>query len=225
MSEAIRASLALLRRDLRIAFARRGDMLQPLVFAVLVCSLFPLALGPEAERLSRIAGGTVWVAVLLASLLSLDALFRSDADDGSLDQLMLAPAPLPMLAASKILSHWLLTGLPLILVSPLLGTLLYLPDQVLPTLLLSLALGTPLMSLIGAVAAALTAGMRRGGMLLTLLVLPLYVPVLIFGAGAVDAAMVGMSAAAPLYLLGAGLVLALVLAPIATAAALRLAAY
>ena len=217
------ACRALLARDLRLLWRRRGDAINPVLFALLVVSLFPFALGPQPEILARIAPGVIWVAMLLAGLLSLDTLFRGDLDDGSLEQLMLAPHPLSMLVACKIAVHWLSTALPLMLATPLLSALLYLPPQQLPVLLASLALGTPLLSLIGAVVVALTVRMRRSGMLLALLALPLYVPVLIFGAGSVMAAAQGLPYAGALLLLGAGLVLALVLAPLATAAALRIA--
>jgi len=189
---------------------------------VIVVSLFPFALGPQADVLARIAAGTIFVAVLLAMLLSLDALFRSDLEDGSLEQLVLSPHPLSLLIACKIAVHWLTTALPLIAVAPLLAELLQLPAQVLPVLLTALALATPLLSLIGAVCVALTVGMRRSGMLLTLLVLPLIVPALIFGAGACNAAQAGLAFTAPLLWLGAWLALALVLAPLAAAAALKI---
>ena len=216
------ACTALLKRDLALTWRRRGDALNPLLFAIIVVALFPFALGPEAQILERIAAGTIFVAVLLASLLSLDSLFRSDLDDGSLEQLVLSPHPLSLLLACKIAIHWLTTALPLIVIAPLLATLLHLPDSVLPVLLAALALATPLLSLIGAVCVALTVGMRRSGMLLALLVLPLYVPVLIFGAGACNAAQAGLAYTAPLLWLGAGLVLTLVLAPLACAAALKI---
>ena len=220
---ALGAARALLARDFRLLWRRRGDALNPVLFALLVTSLFPFALGPQPDVLARIAPGVIWVALLLAGLLSLDTLFRGDLEDGSLEQLMLAPHPLALLVACKILVHWTSTALPLILVTPLLAALLYLPAEELPVLLASLALGTPLLSLIGAVVVALTVGMRRSGMLLALLALPLYVPVLIFGAGSVMAAAQGHSFDGALLLLGAGLVLALVLAPLAAAAALRIA--
>jgi heme exporter protein B len=214
--------VALLARDLTLTWRRRGDALNPLMFAIIVVALFPFALGPEQATLAHIAAGTIFVALLLASLLSLDALFRGDLEDGSLEQLVLSPHPLALLLACKIAIHWLTTTLPLIVVAPLLAQLLFLPDRVLPVLLAALALATPLLSLIGAVCAALTVGMRRSGMLLTLLVLPLIVPALIFGAGACNAAQAGLSFAAPLLWLGAWLVLALVLAPLAAAAALKI---
>jgi heme exporter protein B len=216
------ACVALLRRDLALIWRRRGDALNPLLFAIIVVALFPLALGPEQATLARIAAGTIFVALLLASLLSLDMLFRSDLEDGSLEQLVLSPHPLSLLLACKIAIHWLTTTLPLIVIAPLLAQLLYLPGDVLPVLLIALALATPLLSLIGAVCVALTVGMRRSGMLLTLLILPLIVPALIFGAGACNAAQAGLPFAAPLLWLGAWLVLALVLAPLAAAAALRI---
>ena len=216
------ACTALLRRDFVLTWRRRGDALNPLLFAVIVVSLFPFALGPEAETLARIAAGTIFVAVLLAMLLSLDALFRSDLEDGSLEQLVLSPHPLALLIAAKVLVHWLTTALPLIAIAPLLAQLLHLPANVLPVLLAALALATPLLSLIGAVCVALTVGMRRSGMLLTLLVLPLIVPALIFGAGACNAAQAGFAFIAPLLWLGAWLALALVLAPLAAAAALKI---
>ncbi|MGA9334525.1 MAG: heme exporter protein CcmB [Rudaea sp.] len=216
------ACVALLRRDLTLVWRRRGDALNPLLFAVIVVALFPFALGPEQAVLQRIAAGTIFVAVLLAMLLSLDALFRSDLDDGSLEQLVLSPHPLALLLACKILVHWLTTAVPLIVAAPLLAQLLHLPQPILPVLLLALCLATPLLSLIGAVCVALTIGMRRSGMLLTLLVLPLIVPVLIFGAGACNAAQAGLAYTAPLLWLGAWLTLTLVLAPLAAAAGLKI---
>ena len=216
------ACLALLRRDLQLVWRRRGDALNPLLFAIIVVALFPFALGPETMVLARIAAGTIFVAVLLAMLLSLDALFRSDLEDGSLEQLVLSPHPLALLLGCKILVHWFTTALPLIIIAPLLAQLLLLPAPVLSVLLAALALATPLLSLIGAVCVALTVGMRRSGMLLTLLVLPLIVPALIFGAGACNAAQDGFAYAAPLLWLAAWLALAAILAPLAAAAALRI---
>jgi heme exporter protein B len=216
------ACAALIRRDLLLTWRRRGDALNPALFAIIVVVLFPLALGPEPNQLARISAGIVFVAILLSGLLALDTLFRGDHEDGSLEQLVLSPHPLSLLLGSKIAVHWLTTGLPLILVAPLLAEMLHLPRAVLPVLLASLALATPLLSLFGAVCVALTVGMRRSGMLLALLVLPLYVPVLIFAAGACNAAQSGLPFLAPLLWLGAALALALVLAPIACAAALRI---
>ena len=216
------AFFALLRRDLLVLWRRRADTLNPVLFALMVAMLFPLALGPESERLARIAGGAAWVTVLLASLLSLDLLFRPDAEDGTLEQLIASRQPLALLSAAKILAHWLGTGLPLLLTGPFVALLLGMDRTVLPVLAAALALGTPLLSAIGASCAALTVGMRRSGILLALLVLPLVVPVLIFGAGAVEAALTGGSARPALLFLGAGLMLALPLAPLVCAAALRL---
>lgn len=219
----IRSARALLARDLRLVWRRRGDALQPLVFALLVVVLFPLALGGERALLATIAPGVLWVAALLAGLLTLDNLYRGDVDDGSLEQLLLAPVPLAWLIFIRVLVHWLTTALPLVLATPFLAQLLYLPDALLPPLLWSLAIGTPVLSLIGAVVAALTVGMRRSGMILALLALPLYVPVLVFGAGSVVAASQGLPWIGALLLLGAGLVLLLILAPLAAAAAIRIA--
>jgi heme exporter protein B len=216
------ACSALIRRDLTLVWRRRGDTLNPVLFALIVTALFPLALGPEPDSLRRIAAGVVFVALLLAGLLALDTLFRGDYEDGSLEQLVLSPHPLALLLACKIAVHWLTTALPLLVVTPLLAEMLNLPHAVLPVLLAALALATPLLSLIGAVCVALTVGMRRSGMLLALLVLPLYVPVLIFGAGACNAAQAGLAFTAPLLWLGAGLVLSLVLVPLACAAALKI---
>ena len=204
-------------------WARRGDAAQPLLFAVMVVALFPLALGADPERLARIAPGVLWVAVLLSSLLTLDGLYRGDVEDGSLEQLLLAPVPLAWLLAVRVLVHWATTALPLVLVTPLLAQLLYLPADLLPVTLASLALGTPLLSLLGAVVAALTVGIRRSGMILALLALPLFLPVLVFGAGSVMAAAQGLPWVGALLMLGAALALAVVLAPLAAAAAIRIA--
>jgi heme exporter protein B len=214
---------AQLARDLRLVWRRRGDAMQPLLFALMVIALFPLALGPESPMLARIAPGVLWVAVLLAGLLTLDSLFRSDLDDGSLEQLLLSPVPLAWLIGVRVLVHWSVTSLPMLLLTPLFAELLQLPRALLAPLMISLAVGTPLLSLIGAVVAALTVGIRRSGMLLAVLALPLFLPVLVFGAGAVVAAAEGLPWAGALYLLAAGLALALVLAPLAAATALRIA--
>ena len=216
------AFAAVLRRDLTLALRHRSELANPLVFFIVVVTLFPLALGPEKDILMRVAPGIIWVAALLAATLSMDRMFRMDFEDGSLEQLLLTHHPPSLLVLAKIVAHWLVTGLPLILVSPLLALLLHLPLKALPTLLASLALGTPVMSLVGAIGVALTVGLRRGGMLLTLLVLPLYVPVLIFAAGAVDNAAAELPVAGQLYFLAALLVLAVTLAPVATAASLRI---
>jgi len=217
------AARALLRRDLQLLWQRRGDALQPALFSLLVIALFALALGRERETLTSVAPGVLWVAVLLSGLLSLDSLFRSDAEDGSLEQWMLAPVPLAWLVLVRMLAHWLTTALPIIVAAPLLAELLYLPHSQLWVVLTSLLLGTPLLSLIGAVVAALTVGMRRAGILLALLALPLYVPVLVFGVGVITAAGQGFDATGGLLLLAAGVLIALILAPVVVAAAIRVA--
>ena len=219
----VSSARALVLRDLRLLWRRRGDSLQPALFAVLVVVLFALGVGGGPQALSKVAAAVLWVAVLLAGLLSLDTLFRGDAEDGSLEQWLLAPVPLAWLVAVRVFTHWTTTAVPLIVAVPVLGELLHLPREQMPVLLVSLALGTPLLSLLGAVVAALTVGMRRSGVLVALLALPLYVPVLVFGAGAVAASAQGLDAVGALLLLGAGLVLALVLAPLTAAAALRIA--
>lgn len=210
-------------RDLRLVWRRRSDAAQPLLFALMTVALFPLALGADPQQLARIAPGVLWVAVLLASLLTLDTLYRSDVEDGSLEQMLLAPVPLGWLLAVRVAVHWVTASLPLVVVTPLLAELLFLPADLLPVLMASLLLGTPLLSLLGAVVAALTVGIRRSGMLLALLALPLFLPVLVFGAGSVMAAAQGLPWLGALLLLGAGLALALVLAPLAAAAAIRIA--
>lgn len=217
------AARALLARDLKLLWRRRGDAAQPILFALLVVALFALALGGNPQLLQRVAAAVLWLSVLLAGLLSLDTLFRGDAEDGSLEQWLLSPVPLPWLVAVRVFSHWLTTAFPLVLVSPLLAELMQLPRDQLPVLVASLALGTPLLSLLGAVVAALTVGMRRSGILLALLVLPLYVPVLVFGAGAVAASAQGFDASGALLLLAAGLMVSLLLAPLTAAAAIRIA--
>jgi heme exporter protein B len=217
------AAKALMVRDLLLLWRRRGDALQPALFALLVVVLFALALGGEAQALAKVASAVLWLAMLLAGLLSLDTLFRGDAEDGSLEQWMLAPVPLSWLVLVRTFMHWATTALPLLVATPFLGELLHLPHDQLPVLLAALALGTPLLSLLGAVVAALTVGMRRSGILVALLALPLYVPVLVFGAGSVSAAAQGLDPIGALLLLGAGLAVALVLAPLVAAAAIRIA--
>ena len=217
------AARALVVRDLTLLWRRRGDALQPALFALLVVVLFALALGAEPAALARAAPAVLWLSVLLADLLALDTLFRGDAEDGSLDQWLLAPVPLPWLVLVRTAMHWATTALPLLLATPVLAELMHLPSRELPVLMTSLALGTPILSLLGAVVAALTVGMRRAGILVALLALPLYVPVLVFGAGSVTAAAQGLDPWGALLLLGAGLAIALVLAPLAAAAAIRIA--
>ncbi|MDH5647718.1 MAG: heme exporter protein CcmB [Candidatus Heimdallarchaeota archaeon] len=214
---------SLLWREMTLAIRRRAEVLTTLFFFVIVVSLFPLGVGPEIETLREIAPGVLWVAALLASMLSLNRLFADDYMDGTLEQMLLASQPLSILVLTKILSHWLLTGLPLVLISPVLGMQLGLDMESLLIMVVTLLLGTPVLSLIGAVGAGLTLGVRGGGVLLALLILPLYVPVLIFGSGAVEAARTGMEIQAHLSLLGIFLVLALVLAPIGAAKALKIA--
>ncbi|MEI6415338.1 MAG: heme exporter protein CcmB [Pseudomonadota bacterium] len=211
----------LLWRDLLLAYRRRAELITPLLFFVLIATLFPLAIGSDPALIARVGPGVVWVAALLASLLTLETLFRSDFEDGSLEQFLLSAHPVSILVLAKVLAHWLVTGLPLILVAPVLGVLLQLKTTAVTTLLVTLLLGTPVLSLVGAVGVALTVGLRRGGMILALLVLPLYVPVLIFATDAVQTAAIGIPVSAQLSLLAAFLALSLALAPLATAAALR----
>jgi heme exporter protein B len=215
---------SMVARDLTLAMRRRADVLTTLFFFLIVVSLFPLGVSPEMETLRGIAPGVIWVAALLASMLSLGRLFSGDFQDGTLEQILLLPQPLSVLVLGKVLAHWLVSGLPLVLMSPLLGMQLGLGAEAIGLLMLTLLLGTPVLSLIGAVGAALTLGVRGGGVLVSLLVLPLYIPVLIFGTGAVDAAVSGMEFEGHLSLLGAFLVMAILLTPVATAAALRISA-
>ena len=213
---------AVLRRDLLLAWRGRADVLVTLAFFVIVVCLFPFGVGAEPNQLRAIAPGVLWVAALLACLLSLHRLFAQDHVDGTLEQLLLSSDPAVLWVLAKVLAFWLTTGLPVVLVAPGLALLLDREQGALPTLALILALGTPILALLGAVGAALTLGVRGGGMLLALLILPLFVPVLIFGAGAVEAEASGTGAAAHLLLLGGGLAGALALAPLACAAALRI---
>ena len=209
------ALLALMQRDLKLAYRHRGALAYPLLFFVIVTSLFPLAVGSTPDMLGNIGPGVIWVASLL------ETLFRSDYEDGSLEQIILSPHSISVLVFAKVAAHWLLTGLPLLIISPLLAFMMHMDASTLKTLCLSLLLGTPTLSLIGAVGVALTVSLQRGGLLLTLLVLPLYVPVLIFGANAVHSAANGLAILGQLYMLGAMLALSIVLVPIAIAAALR----
>ncbi|MGN0859907.1 MAG: heme exporter protein CcmB [Stenotrophomonas sp.] len=215
------AALALLQRDLRLAWRRRSDAIQPVLFALLVVTLFALAQGREPKALSAVAGAVLWLSVLLSAQLAMDRLFRDDAADGSLEQWLLAPVPLPWLCLVRVAGHWLVSSLPLVLLSPLLALMLHLPHDQLGLLLASLALGTPLLSLIGGMVAALTVGLGRAGILVALLSLPLYVPVLVFGAGALAAAGNGQDSSGALLMLAAMLAAGLLLAPWLTAAALR----
>ena len=217
-----RAFLDLLRRDLLLAMRRRSELANPLLFFVMVIVLFPLGVGAEPHLLEQMSAGVVWVAALLAALLTLDSIFRSDFEDGTLEQILIGAHPVPMLVLAKVIAHWLVTGLPLLLVAPVLATFLGMNPDAIGALMLSLLLGTPVLSLIGSIGVALTVGLRRGGVILSLLVLPLYVPVLIFGAAAVDAAASGMPVTGQIYIMAAFLVLAVTLAPLAAAAALRI---
>lgn len=211
----------IIRRELLIAFRRQADIFNPLWFFIIVITLFPLSIGPEPNLLARIAAGIVWVAALLSALLSLERLFRDDFQDGSLEQMMLMPIPLPLVVMSKVLAHWLLTGLPLILISPLLAILLSLDFNTWLGVVLTLLIGTPTLSFIGAIGVALTVGLQKGGVLLSLLVLPLYIPILIFATSAIDAASLGMAYNGQLAILGAMLVGSMTLTPFAISAALR----
>jgi heme exporter protein B len=213
-----------IRRDLMLAWRRRADIATVVLFFVIVVSLFPLGVGPEPNLLRTIAPGIIWVAALLACMLSLQHMFASDHSDGALDQMLLAAAPLGVIVMARVFAHWLISGLPLVILSPVLAIQFDLAPELSPVLTLSLLLGTPVLTLTGAIGAALTLGLRGGGMLLALLVLPLYVPVLILGAGAVDAASAGLGADAHLLLLAAQLVLTATFAPWAIAAALRISA-
>lgn len=212
----------LIQRELRIAFRRGAEVVNPLWFFLIVITLFPLGIGPEPQQLARIAPGIVWVPALLSSLLALERLFRDDYLDGTLEQLLLSPTPLPVAVMGKVIAHWLVTGLPLILLSPLVAMLLSLDMHSWRAMALTLLLGTPTLSFLGAIGVGLTVGLRRGGVLLSLLVLPLAIPVLIFASAAIDAAGQGLAIGGYLALLGAMLVGSATLAPFATAAALRI---
>ena len=215
------AFLQIISKDLLGAFRHRSDILNPIWFFVIVVTLFPLGIGTDPVLLARIAPGIIWVAALLAALLSFERLFKDDYIDGSLEQMMLAPYPLTWLVSAKILAHWLLTGLPILLVSPLLAMFLSLNLETFGALFLTLLIGTPVLSLLGAIGVALTIGLRKGGVLLSLIMLPLSIPILIFSTMAIDAATFGQSYIGLLALLGAMLVAAITLAPFAIAASLR----
>jgi len=214
---------ALLRRDIKLGMRQSGEWVNPLAFFVMVITLVPLAVSPTPALLAQVGPGILWIAALLSVLLAMDSLFRQDFDDGSLEQLLLISSPLPLLVLAKVLAHWLLTGLSLTLLSPLMAILLNLPLSVVPVLMLTLLMGTLTLSLISAIAAALTVGLRRGGVLVTLISLPLHIPVLIFATAAVQANIDGLPIMGFLALLAAFLLIALVLAPFAAAASLRLA--
>lgn len=208
-------------RDLRLSLRQGTDVAMVVSFFVITVTLFPLGVGPEPNVLARIAAGVVWVTALLAVMLSLERMFQNDYEDGSVDLLLLTPAPLELIVLAKVAAHWLLTGFPLTLAAPVLAALMNMPGEGYPVLVLAMAIGTPTLSLIGAVGAALTLGARRGGVLISLLVLPLYIPVLIFAVAAVEAGITGLSARPHILIMGAMLAAALPLAPWAAAAALR----
>ncbi|MDO9052608.1 MAG: heme exporter protein CcmB [Gallionella sp.] len=214
--------ILVVRRDLVLAMRRRADVLTTLIFFVMVVSLFPLGVGPEMDMLRKMAPGVLWVAALLASMLSLGRLFSADYLDGTLEQMLLAPQSLSVLVLGKMISHWMVSGLPLVLMTPVLGLQFDMSMQAIAVLILGLLLGTPILSMVGAIGAALTLGLRGGGVLLSLLVLPLCIPVLIFGTGAVEAVTSGLSVSSHLSLMGALLVLALAFTPWVTAQALRI---
>lgn len=219
---ASRAFVGMLQRDLLVSIRRRGDLFNPMIFFLMVAALFPYGVSPDPAVLAEIAPGVLWVVALLATLLASDSLFRNDFDDGSLEQLIMSPQPLYLMVMAKVFSHWLITGLPLTLVAPLLGVMFSMPTSGLLPLMVTLLIGTGTLSFIGAIGAGLTVGLRKGGLLISLIVIPFYIPVLIFGAGAVQSAIAGYSIVAELAVLGAFLILAITLAPLATAGALRI---
>jgi len=214
--------LNIIQRELTIAFRRPAEILNPLWFFLIVITLFPLLMGPNPELLGKIASGIAWVAALLSALLSFERLFRDDYLDGSLEQLMLLPVGLPQVALAKVIAHWLLTGLPLILLSPIAAILLSLETHVWGALVLTLLLGTPILSCLGAIGVALTVGLRKGGTLLSLLILPLFLPVLIFAAAVLEAATINMNYNGQLAIIGAILAITLTFSPFAIAGALRI---
>ena len=216
------AFIYMLRRDLTLAFRNRSEFANPMLFFVLVITLFPLAIGAVPELLARIAPGIIWVAALLAAMLSLESIFRSDFDDGSLDQLLMSAHPMPLLVLAKVCAHWLVTGFPLLIISPLLAEMLGMAQQAQGILFLTILIGTPVLSLVGSIGVALTVGLPKGGIILSVLVLPLYVPVLIFAASAIEGAAVGLDVSAQINMLLAFMFLALSLSPVAAAAALRI---
>ncbi|GLX79169.1 heme exporter protein B [Thalassotalea insulae] len=215
------AFLLIFKRDLTIAFRHKDDILNPLLFFIIVITLFPLGIGPEPQTLARVAPGIIWVAALLSTLLSLDRLFKSDHSDGSLEQMLLSPHPLFLIVLAKIFAHWCLTGLPLIFVAPILAVLLNLNEQSYLALMLTLLLGTPVLSFLGAIGVALTVGIKKGGVLLSLLVLPLYIPVLIFATSAIDTAAMNLPYSGQLAIIAAFLIGSLTLSPFAVSAALK----
>jgi heme exporter protein B len=213
--------LAVLQRDLALAYRKRAEMLQPMMFFMLVISLFPLGIGPGPQILQKVGPGVIWVAAILSSLLGMERLFKEDFQDGSLEQMILSATPLPLVALVKVFAHWLTTIVPLVILSPLLALFLNLTEAMYWALLLTLLLGTPLLSLVGAIAVALTVGLNRGGVLLALLLLPVFIPLLIFATSAVDAAALQLPYTAQLAMIGAMFLLSLAMAPFAIAYALR----
>ncbi len=217
----IDAFVLVFKRDLTIAFRHKDDILNPLLFFIIVITLFPLGIGPESNTLARIAPGIIWVAALLSTLLSLDRLFKSDHLDGSLEQMLLSPHPLFIIVLAKIIAHWCLTGLPLIFVAPFLAVLLNLNENSYLALMLTLLIGTPILSFLGAIGVGLTVGIKKGGVLLSLLVLPLYIPVLIFATSAIDTAAMNLPYSGQLAIIAALLIASITLSPFAVSAALK----
>lgn len=218
----LQAFITILQRDLILAIRHRAELMNPVLFFALVVILFPLGVGAEISILSKIAPGVIWIAALLSALLSLDRIFRTDMEDGSLEQMLISAQPMSLLILAKIIAHWMITGLPVVLVGPLLALFLGLPASGIETLFITLLVGTPILSAIGSVGVALTVGLRRGGVILSLLILPLYVPVLIFASQAVDTAAAGFPTVAPIAMLSAMLLLSLSLTPWAASAALKM---
>jgi len=210
-----------MNRDLKVAIHSKGDILNPLIFLIIVITLFPLGIGPETNLLTRIAPGIIWVAALLSALLSLERLFKNDFIDGSLEQMLLSPQPLFFMVLAKITAHWLLTGLPILIIAPLLGLMLHMEPLAYPALMITLAIGTPVLSLIGAIGVGLTVGLKKGGVLLSLLILPLYIPLLIFATGAIEAASLGMPYSSHIAIISALLIGSITLSPFAVSSALR----
>ncbi|AZZ98930.1 heme exporter protein CcmB [Pseudoalteromonas rubra] len=213
--------VAVYRKDVTLAFRQRAEIVNPLLFFLIVISLFPLAIGPEPALLGRMAAGIIWVAALLSTMLGLDKLFRDDYADGSLEQMIASPYPMSLSVLAKVAAHWTITGLPMVLMAPLFALLMNLDSQALGATILTLLIGTPLLSFIGAIGAALTVGLQKGGILMSLLVLPLYIPVLIFATSAIDTASMSVAYGGQLAILGAMLAVAIVTAPIAISSALR----
>jgi heme exporter protein B len=219
----LKVFICILSRDITLALRRRTDVLTTLFFFIIVVSLFPLGVGSERELLRQLGPGVVWVAALLASMLALERLFAADYEDGTLEQMLLTGQPLSLLVLAKVVAHWLLTGLPLVIIAPLVAMQYHLSDDAVWIMAASLSVGTPILSLLGTIGAALTLGLRGGGILLSLLILPLYIPVLVYGSGAVAVSAIEITDTLPyFYLLGAFLLVALVFAPLASAAALRI---